>query len=65
MRHTFVSEKWMELVLVPGTAYNLQLMLLPGHLAVNYHHWGRVCHRCDSLPLVPCLVVDKPLMGIN
>lgn len=59
MCHISVREKWMELVLMPGTAHNLQLMLLLGHLAVTYHHWGSVCHRCDGLSSVPCLVIDR------
>lgn len=36
MCHTSVREEWLELILVPGTAHNLQLMLPLGHLAVNY-----------------------------
>lgn len=42
----------MELALVPGTAHNLQLMLLLGQLSVNYHHWVHDCHRCDRLSSV-------------
>lgn len=50
----------MELVLVPGTAQNLQLVLLfLGQQLVNYHQVG-VCHRCDDLFSVQCLVIDKP-----
>lgn len=39
MCHTSVRGKSMEFVLVPGTAQNLQLiLLLLGQPLVNYHH---------------------------
>lgn len=61
MCHTSLRRKWMELMLVSVTVHKLQLILLLGQLAVNYHHWeGGVRRRCDDLSSVPCLVIDDP-----
>lgn len=62
MCHTSVRGKSVEFVLVPGISQNLQpiLLLLLGEPPVNYHHEVGVCHRCDDLSSVQCLVTDNP-----
>ena len=70
MCHTSVRGKCMKLVSVPGTTHSLQLILLPGKLSVNYHHWVRgVCHRCDDLFSVHCSVMihegNIPVLGLE